>query len=177
MATLSQFDWQPTDYEPDEGYDSEAIPAGTYTAFIFKSDIKPTKTGNGDMVSLMFKVAEGQYQGKVIFDRLCTEHPKQETAQIARRKFRAVCEAVGVLNPQDTEELHDRPIEITVKVRPANNGFSAGNDITKYAPVGTAAKKPQAAVAPRPQTAPRPQVPATPSAPAAPLPPWKKQAV
>lgn len=175
MASLTQFDWQPAQYEPDEGRDFSPIPAGTYQVYISSSDIKPTKTGNGDLISLEFTVAEGEHQGRKVFDRLCTEHPKADTAQIARRKFRAICEAVGVLSPQDTEELHDRPLEITIKVKPAKDDYPAGNDVTKYAPLGTAAKKPPAAVAPRPQTATRPSVPAT-STPAAPTPPWKKGA-
>ena len=131
----------------------EPIPAGWYTAMITDSEFKPTKNGNGEYLQLRLDVIEGEHEGRVLFDRLNLNNPNQTAVEIAQRQLSAICRAVGVMTPQDSNDLHDRPLKVKVSIRPAGNGYEASNEVKAYEAVdggqpapaqsgGGAAKKP-----------------------------------
>ena len=51
---------------------------------------------------------------------------------IAKKDLAAICRAVGVMSPKASEELHDKPLMIKVKVRPAQGEYEASNDVGGY---------------------------------------------
>ena len=110
----------------------EPIPAGWYKAMITDSEFKPTKNGNGEYLQLRLDVTEGEHEGRVLFDRLNLNNPSQTAVEIAQRQLSAICRAVGVMTPQDSRDLHDRPLRVKVKIRPAGNGYEASNEIAAY---------------------------------------------
>ena len=131
----------------------EPIPAGWYTAMITDSEFKPTKNGNGEYLQLRLDVIEGEHEGRVLFDRLNLNNPNQTAVEIAQRQLSAICRAVGVMTPQDSNDLHDKPLKVKVSIRPAGNGYEASNEVKAYEAVdggqpapaqsgGGAAKKP-----------------------------------
>lgn len=106
------------------------IPAGDYDAVITESKFEPTKNGNGKFLTLKLQILSGQFQNRVLFDRLNLINPSEQAVQIAKGQLSAICRAVGVLTPKDSAELHNRPLKITVKVKSdANN---PGNEIKAY---------------------------------------------
>lgn len=119
--------------EPSTSYD--LLPAGTYTAMITASEMKPTKTG-GERLNLTFQVAEGEHQGRLVWAGLNLKNSNEQAVQIAMRELSAICRAVGVLTPKASSELHDKPLKIKVKVRPAQNGYDASNEVSGYEPLG-----------------------------------------
>ena len=110
----------------------EPIPAGWYTAMITDSEFKPTKNGNGEYLQLRLDVIEGEHEGRVLFDRLNLNNPNQTAVEIAQRQLSAICRAVGVMTPQDSNDLHDRPLKVKVSIRPAGNGYEASNEVKAY---------------------------------------------
>jgi hypothetical protein len=119
----------------------EPVPAGWYTVVIAKSEMKPTKDATGEYLQLDLQVVEGEYSGRYIFDRLNLINNNQVAVDIAQRSLASICRAVGVLTPSDSAELHDRPFEVKVSVRPPKGDYDASNDVKGYRAVkGTAAE-------------------------------------
>jgi hypothetical protein len=56
--------------------------------------------------------------------------------EIAQRTLSGICRAVGVMTPRTSQDLHDKPFMVKIKVTPPRDGYEAGNDISEYAPVG-----------------------------------------
>ena len=54
---MSTINFNANEVEPSTGYDP--IPAGKYQAVITESEMKPTKTGNGQYLQLEFEIIEG----------------------------------------------------------------------------------------------------------------------
>ena len=126
----------------------EALPAGTYECVIIESEMLPTKAGNGSFLKLTFEVVSGEFSGRRLWARLNLDNPSKTAVEIARAELSAICHAVGVLTPQDSSELHNLPLLVTVKVRQLEDG--AVNDIKGYAPVKRATPRPAAAGAAQP---------------------------
>jgi len=120
----------------------DALPAGTYECCIVESGMFPTKSGNGSFLKLTFEVVSGEFAGRKLWARLNLDNPSKTAVEIARAELSAICHAVGVLAPRDSEELHNLPLLVTVKVRRLEDGDV--NDIKGYAPAKGAAPAPAA---------------------------------
>ena len=59
--------------------------------------------------------------------------------QIAQSALSALCKATGVVKLSDTAQLHNRPLNIRVKIRPASGDYEAGNALAGYETAGPAA--------------------------------------
>ena len=143
MANLNGFD--ANEVEPSTAF--EPVPAGKYIAAVTASEMKPTKKGDGSYLELEFTVLEGDCQGRKVWDRLCITHPNQQTVKIARGNLSAICRAVGVMQPKDSVELHNLPLEITVKLKKRTDNNELANEIKGYEPKNSAEGKPQQAPA------------------------------
>ena len=138
MSNLQGFD--ANEIEPQGSFDP--IPAGWYTVMIVASEMKPTKNGSGEYLQLRLDIIDGEYEGRVIFDRLNLRNQNQTAVEIAQRQLSAICRAVGVMQPQDSSDLHDRPLRVKISIRPAGNGYDASNEIKGYEALEGAAKQP-----------------------------------
>jgi hypothetical protein len=138
MANLNGFD--ATTVEPVNDFDP--IPAGKYLAVITASQFKENKNKTGQYLELTFQILEGDYKNRLLWARLCLSHPNQTTAKFARGYLAAICQAVGVLTPQDSAELHNLPLVINVAVKKRNDNGQLCNEIrgfSKREPTGAAA--------------------------------------
>lgn len=116
----------------------EAIPAGKYIAVINDSDMKDTRSGNGRYLQLEFEIVDGECKGRKVWTRLNLENSNPEAVKYARADLAAICRAVGVLHPADSVELHNLPLQITVKCR-RNQDDEMTNEVKSFAPVPAAA--------------------------------------
>jgi hypothetical protein len=128
MATLN---FNANEVEPNSGFDP--LPDGKYTAVITDSEMKSIKDNTGKYLRLEFTITEGQYKGRKVWDNLCLEHPKKQTVQIARGNLSAICRAVGVLEPQDSAQLHNLPLQITVRCKKREDNGDISNEVRGYA--------------------------------------------
>ena len=152
MSNLSGYNFNAEEIEPSSSFDP--IPAGWYKAIISNSEMKPTRDGYGEYLSLTLQVIEGQYENRLVFARLNLKNANDKAVDIARKDLAAICRAVGVMSPQASEELHDIPLMIKVKVRPASGDYEASNDIGGYKAVEGANLTPAPKAASKPQTPP-----------------------
>jgi hypothetical protein len=128
-GNLSGFDARTV--EPMDSF--EPIPAGKYLVAIIASEMKPTKAGTGSYLELQFQVLEGEYKGRLLWSRLNLDNPNELAVKIARSELAAICQAVGVLTPNDSQELHDLPLQVKVKVKNREDTGEPTNEITGYA--------------------------------------------
>lgn len=163
MANIGQFD--ATNVKPAEAFDP--LPPGEYKAMVVDSDVKETKAQNGNYLKLRWQILEGEFSNRVVFQNLNLDNPEPKAVEIAQRELSAICHAVGKLKIQDSQELHNIPVYIKVKIRPAKGDFPASNDIAGVKSVNESAPIP----APAPQSA---QATVQATAPAAPVAPWAR---
>lgn len=142
MANLSGFN--ANEVQPSGNF--EAIPAGMYQACIVASEMKPTSKGTGEYLKLTWEILDGEYKGRKLWSQLNLKNPNATAVQIARGELSAICRATGVLTPNDSEDLHNIPVALTVKVRKDDNG-NLQNEIKGYKPLNAAAPNPQPATA------------------------------
>lgn len=138
MANLSGFD--ASTVEPNVGF--EPLPDGRYLCVIAASEMKPTKAGSGEYLELQLEVIDGPHKGRKVFDRLNLRNPNDQAVAIAQGTLSAICRAVGVLRPNDSVELHNVPLLVTVKLkRREDKPDEFSNEVKAYEPRGAAATK------------------------------------
>ena len=141
MADLHGFDAQQV--EPTTEF--APLPAGKYLAMITDSELKPTKSGTGQYLQLTFQILEGDCQGRCVWARLNLHNDNATAVKIARAELSAICRAVGVMCPQDSCELHNLPLLITVKCKRRDDTGEIANEVKGYAPRAAATGQPQQA--------------------------------
>jgi hypothetical protein len=142
MANLQGFDARTV--EPST--DFEAIPAGKYVAIIADSEMKQTKSGTGSYLELTFQIVEGEFKGRNLWARLNLDNPNAVAVKIAQGELSAICRAIGVMAPNDSCELHNLPLVITVKCKKREDTGEITNEVKGYAKKeATAGQPPQAA--------------------------------
>lgn len=128
MATLN---FNAHEVEPSVAF--EAVPAGKYIAVIVESEMKQTKSGNGNYLELTFEITEGEYKGRKVWARLNIDNPNADAVKIARGELSAICRAVNVMTPNDSVDLHNLPLEINVKCKKRDGSEEISNEIKGYA--------------------------------------------
>ena len=151
MADLRGFDAQSV--EPNDSFDP--LPNGDYLCIIISSEMKPTKSGDGAYLELELQVIAGPYTGRKLWDRLNLNNSNETTVRIARGALSSICRAVGILQPQDSCELHDLPLPVKVACKKRDDTDEMTNVVKGY-------KRRDAGVAtPPPPPMPAPGSPAT----------------
>ena len=128
MAKLDNFN--ANEVEPMD--DFEPIPAGKYLAVITDSEMKPTKKGTGSYLELTFEIIEGEYKGRKLWSRLNLENPSEQAVKIAYAQLSAICNAVEILHPQDSCDLHNFPLLVKVKLKRRDDTGELTNEISGY---------------------------------------------
>ena len=145
---MSTLNFNASDVEPNLGF--EAIPAGKYQAIITDSEMRDTKTGNGQYLWLEFEIIGGDHKGRKLWSRLNLDNPNPDAVRMARADLSAICHAVKVMNPHDSSELHNLPLTITVRCR-KNPDDEIVNEIRGFGPREGAVSAPAAAAMPTQQ--------------------------
>lgn len=168
--------------EPAQARD--IVPPGKYVAQIIASEMKDTAAG-GQMLELTLEIQDGPHARRKLWDNLNLVNSSQKAVEIAQRTLSAICHATGRMQVNDSEELHFRPLLITVGVKLAGTVEKSGythkkdkNEVTGYAAANGA---PVAVTAPRPMASapvqqPRPAPAPVQAAPASNQPPWRRTA-
>ncbi len=112
------------------------IPEGQYVAVINKAERKPTKRGDAEYLSLEFQIVSDHQNGRKIWENLNLWNANQDAVKIAHQSLAAICNAVGVMTPRDSDELVGKPMQITVKHKANRQTNELQARITKFEPTG-----------------------------------------
>lgn len=170
MPSLSGFD---ASVVPEQ-QEFSALPEGQYVMIATASELKPTKSGTGEYLQFTLEVLDGPFKGRKIWDRMNIRNPNSTAVDIANRQLAAMCRAVGVIKPNDSAELHNRPLLVTVAIE-VDDRRRESNTVKKYDSVGSPGSMvapPAQAPAPAPWGAAAQQAPSA-AAPRS-TPPWQK---
>lgn len=160
---MAQLSFNATQVAPQQSF--QLLPAGWYVVQITESEIKPTKNGTGQMLNLKLQVLDGDCKNRIIFGRLNIVNQNKTAEDIGQSQLSAICHAVGVLNLQDTAQLHNKPLRVKVKIRKDDTGqYEDQNEVSGFEAVKGAVPSAAAPGA------------AAPASPAANTPPWAKRA-
>ena len=138
MASLGDGGFDAT--APENQRASSVVPAGEYTAIMIESEKKPTNAGDGHYLKTRWQIVKGEFQNRQVFKNFNLWLPpvKEQALQIARGEFSEFCRAVGVANPKDSSELHNKPCMIKLKIRVDKSGqYDDQNDISGFKPIGS----------------------------------------
>ena len=99
--------------EPQQSF--EALPAGRFEVIITDSEMKETKAGTGAYLMLTMEViGDTKHSGRKLWTRLNLVNPNATAVQIAESELSAICHCVGIMEPGDSEELHNIPFTVDV---------------------------------------------------------------
>lgn len=139
--------------EAEESRTFEPLPDGQYEVIISRSEMRDTKAGDGEMLVLTFEVIEGDYEGRLLWENINLVNKSDVAERIGRSKLASICKAVNVMAPEESEDLHDKPLVITVR---RDKKDPTRNVIKGYASTdGTHAER----VKDEPKAAPEPEKP------------------
>jgi hypothetical protein len=113
------------------------LPKGKYKAEITDATIGPTKNGKGQAVSLTWTIVEGDFERRLLFQRILIEHESAEAQKFGRMKFRDVCAACGLTGMvTDLDPLCYKTCEVTVAIRKDREGqYEDKNEVTRVMPL------------------------------------------
>ena len=117
----------PSEFQP--------LPVGSYRAEFVASEIKATKSGSGQYIEFQGALLDGEHQGRRFWDRINLWNDNQQAVQIARRTFADMCEACGKGAIEDTDELHQIPFVLKVRMQ-KNKVTGEMQNAYGYAPDG-----------------------------------------
>ena len=119
--------------EHEAPQDFSPIPNGDYVAAITASTEKQTKAGTGSYLELEFQILEGEHAGRRLWERLNLRNPNANAVEIANKRLGMICKAVNVLTPNDSAELHDVPLIVSVINKKRMDTGELRNEIAKFA--------------------------------------------
>ena len=140
----------------------EPIPAGLYTATITKAEVKKTKLGDGEYISLRFDITGPTHQGRVIFHNLNIKNKNPKSEEMALKDLGKIMRATGLSRVSDSDQLIGGTMGLKLVVK-VDEKYGAGNNVVDIFATGSNP-------APMPSSAPTPA-----GAPSKAAPPWGKK--
>jgi hypothetical protein len=131
---MAKLNFNASEVAPQQsGY--EPRPAGEDTMQVVNSDMRTTKSGTGQYLWLEFDILSGPVRGK-FFERLNLFNDNAKAVDIANRQLSAICNAIGIVSLQDSEQLHMKPIKVVLKISESKDGSL--QNTAKYFPASAA---------------------------------------
>ena len=118
-----------TQHEPSAPL--EAVPDGYYNCRLGGTEIKETKNGNGKYLMLTLDIADGQYKGRKLFDRLNLWNSNGQAVEIANKTLSSLCHAVGLMQVRNHEDLRGKQVAVKV-VKTNDPKYGEGNEVKGY---------------------------------------------
>jgi len=109
------------DQAPMQSFD--ALPPADYLVMTESADQKATKAGDGSYLNCVDVVLDGQYKGRKVFRRLNLWNANQVAVDIANRELAAWCKAVGIVTPQSSDDLVNKPFVVVLGIKKNKEGM------------------------------------------------------
>ncbi len=159
MARLSQSFSVESLPQPTNNYG--VLPAGWYSATISRAEVKPTKSGTGEYINIMYTVTGPTHQGRAVWGMINIKNANPETEKIGMQQLGELIRATGVAHLSDTDQLIGKDLVIKLNVK-EDDRYGERNEVKGFKAVqgGSIPSMPTAA----------PEAPAAKAAP-----PWAKK--
>lgn len=138
---MAQLNFDARQVAPQTGFDP--VPNGWYNVIVDETEMKPTKENNGSYLKVRYSILDGQFANRKIYTMITLQNANPQAVEIGLKQLSALAHAVGVLLVSQSEQLHNIPLKVKAKIRPAKDDYDASNSITQWeninAPVGDSA--------------------------------------
>ncbi len=122
----------------------QCLPAGQYDVIATSMDTYTTNNSKFLAVKMELAVLSGQFQNRKLYVNclIINRNPSYtgvwdekatKAMEIGRGRFSALCRAVNVLTPKDTQELVGKPFRVSVKIHD-DPERGKQNEVTGYLP-------------------------------------------
>lgn len=115
----------------DPAQQGSQMPLGRYTVQVSGSEVKPTKDQTSGMVVLKCIIQDGPNAGVEAEHRFNVYHKDDVPRNIAERQLSAVCHVTGVMELQDTQQLHGAMyiVDVGMQKEPNPKGYTQVNKV------------------------------------------------
>ena len=107
------------------------LKAGAYHAEIINGEVKSSSSG-GTYVEFTFRIVEGENVNRQVRGRFNIINNNPEAARIGKQQLVGLADAVGIIDPSDTDPFIGKHCVINVTVRPAHDQYGESNEIKSY---------------------------------------------
>jgi hypothetical protein len=141
---VAQLNFNANTVAPDAG-SQDPLPNGWYNVVMIESEMQPTKSADGSFrLAITFQVVDGQFAKRKLYEGLNLKNSNAMAQEIAYKQLSAIAHAVGVMQVDDSSQLHNIPLKVKVKIKPAVGQYDAGNAISAYKHINEAVTQPGA---------------------------------
>lgn len=133
----------------------DPLPAGWYSASITDAEIRHTKAGTGQYISVEYTITGPTHQGRKVWGNLNIKNPNTKAEEIGRQQLGDIMRSIGLSSVTDTDQLIGGDLQIKLAIRKSDE-YGDSNDVKGFKPLsGSAAPAPQQQrQEPAPQTPP-----------------------
>lgn len=110
----------------------DLLKPGKYLAEIIESEIKETRSG-GTMLSMTFEMLNPA-KGRRVWHNYNLENKSEKAVEIGKQDLGYTARAVGKPRFDDTEDLHNIPLTVSVIIEEGNAEFGPSNKIKSWGP-------------------------------------------
>jgi len=156
----------------DELPDNElaVVPAGWYTATIAEAEVKTSKRGDGQYLSIRYTILGPTHQGRSVYGNVTLRNASETATRIGRAQLKELMGAAGLTQLSDTDQLVGVTLQVRVTIRD-DPQYGQSNEVKGWKPAGAQAPVPHSIMLPTPAPMPAPVQPQPQPRPFA-RPPW-----
>jgi Protein of unknown function (DUF669) len=127
------------DPETQEGNSWDVLPLGEYVAQIVEASIQQPKTSDGYYLALTWKVIEGEFEGRQVWQRITYLHSSEQAQSIGRKTLKDLCVAADVAEQIDDAEVFlFKPVRIRLGIETDKQGvYPDKNKVSRILPLDT----------------------------------------
>ena len=133
------------DPETQEGNSWDLLPVGEYVAQVVEASIEKPNSGDGYYLALTWKIVEGDYEGRQVWQRITCLHSSEQAQTIGRKTLKDLCVATGVAEQVDNAEVFlFKPVRIRLGIERDKQGVYADkNRISRILPLEAKSEEPE----------------------------------
>ena len=137
----------PETFDPttQEGNSWDVLPPGEYVAHAVEASIQQPHSGDGYYLALTWKIIEGDYEGRQVWQRITYLHSSEQAQTIGRKMLKDLCVATGVAEQVDDAEVFlFKPVRIRLGIERDRQGlYPDKNRISRILPLEAKPAEPE----------------------------------
>jgi Protein of unknown function (DUF669) len=137
----------PETFDPttQEGNSWEVLPLSEYVAQVVEASIQQPNSGDGYHLALTWKIIEGDFEGRQVWQRITYLHSSEQSQTIGRKTLKDLCVATNVAEQvNDAEVFLFKPVRIRLGIERDKQGvYPDKNRISRILPLEAKSEEPE----------------------------------